>query len=235
MQISQKEYQALRDCMDLMVQPLHHQELRLEMGKQLLKLLNADYFASYIWNSSSHQFEQGVWLEMNGDNLSRYEQHYQFVDPITLKLQEKRSATLVTEILPQKNLIQTEFYNDFLKKDGLHWGINLHAFQHQNAVADLRIWRQEKKLNFGLKEKQILNLIEPLFVKALASELKLGSNINTLSQRELAVARCIQQGKTDKEIAQQLKIEVSSVRTYINRIFEKLKVQRRSAIASLMD
>ena len=235
MQISQKEYQALRDCMDLMVQQLPHQELRLEMGKQLLKLLNADYFASYIWNHSSHQFEQGVWLEMNGDNLSRYEQHYQFVDPITLKLQEKRSATLVTEILPQKNLIQTEFYNDFLKKDGLHWGINLHAFQHQNAVADLRIWRQEKKLNFGLKEKQILNLIEPLFVKALASELKLGSNINTLSQRELAVARCIQQGKTDKEIAQQLKIEVSSVRTYINRIFEKLKVQRRSAIASLMD
>ena len=44
-----------------------------------------------------------------------------------------------------------------------------------------------------------------------------------------------EQGKTDKEIALQLKIEVSSVRTYINRIFEKLQVQRRSAIASLMD
>lgn len=235
MQISQKEYQSLRDCMDLMVQPLPNQELRREMGKQLLKLLNADYFASYIWNSSSHQFEQGVWLEMNGDNLHRYEQYYQFVDPITLKLQEKRSATLVTEILPQEKLKKTEFYNDFLKQDGLHWGINLHAFQHQNAVADLRIWRKDKKINFGLKEKQILNLIEPLFVKALASESKNKVDLSHLSKQELAVARCIQQGKTDKEIALQLKIEVSSVRTYINRIFEKLQVQRRSAIASLMD
>lgn len=235
MQISQKEYQSLRDCMDLMVQPLPHQELRLEMGKQLLKLLNADYFASYVWNQSSGQFEQGVWLEMNADNLHRYEQYYQFVDPITLKLQAKRSATLVTEILPQEKLTKTEFFNDFLKQDGLHWGINLHAFQQQHAVADLRIWRQQKKLNFGLKEKQILNLIEPLLVKALAIDLKIGSNVNTLSQRELAVARCIKQGKTDKEIALQLKIEVSSVRTYINRIFDKLKVQRRSAIASLID
>jgi len=38
---------------------------------------------------------------------------------------------------------------------------------------------------------------------------------------------------SDKEIAYRLGVEVSTIRTYLNRIFAKLGVRRRSGVASL--
>jgi DNA-binding NarL/FixJ family response regulator len=38
---------------------------------------------------------------------------------------------------------------------------------------------------------------------------------------------------SDKEIAHRLRVEVSTVRTHIERIFTKLGVRRRSGVASL--
>ncbi len=38
---------------------------------------------------------------------------------------------------------------------------------------------------------------------------------------------------SDKEIAYQLKVEISTVRTHLNRIFDKLGVRRRSGVARL--
>lgn len=45
------------------------------------------------------------------------------------------------------------------------------------------------------------------------------------------MARCIGRGLTDKEIARELAIALPSVRTYLQRVFDKLGVHRRAAIA----
>jgi DNA-binding CsgD family transcriptional regulator len=55
-----------------------------------------------------------------------------------------------------------------------------------------------------------------------------------LSSRERAVAQLIGEGLTDKEISRRLAIEISSVRTYLKLIFEKLGVSRRSGIAAAL-
>ena len=47
--------------------------------------------------SSGHavaQLRQRVWLNMSPDNLARDDAHYQYNDPITLKLQAHREPTL---------------------------------------------------------------------------------------------------------------------------------------------
>jgi DNA-binding CsgD family transcriptional regulator len=38
---------------------------------------------------------------------------------------------------------------------------------------------------------------------------------------------------SDKEIAHRLEVEISTIRTHLNRIFDKLGVRRRSGVASL--
>ncbi|MFS2168604.1 response regulator transcription factor, partial [Variovorax sp. Varisp62] len=52
-----------------------------------------------------------------------------------------------------------------------------------------------------------------------------------LSAREQEVARCVREGLTDKEIARRLAVGVPTVRTYLRRIFDKLGIERRSALA----
>ena len=49
-----------------------------------------------------------------------------------------------------------------------------------------------------------------------------------LSPRELAVLECLTQGFVYKEIAEHLEISYSTVRTHIERIYEKLHVRSRS-------
>jgi DNA-binding CsgD family transcriptional regulator len=55
-----------------------------------------------------------------------------------------------------------------------------------------------------------------------------------LSRREVQVALHIADGRCDKEIARALGISIYTVREHIRRIFAKLRVTRRSAIAQHM-
>jgi len=60
-----------------------------------------------------------------------------------------------------------------------------------------------------------------------------GTQWRTLSTREQEVARAVCEGLTDKEIARRMAVGVPTVRTYLRRIFDKLGIERRSALAGL--
>lgn len=149
--------------------------IRKEIFEDLLFLFNADFIASYIWNQDEKVFRKGVSINMAQDNLSQYECYYQFRDPITSTLQKKRKATLVCEVMPQKELKNTEFFNDFLYKDGLYHGLNVYAYDGNLNIGDLRIWRAKQKANFGKREIALLNIILPYFRNTLR-------NIKTITE-----------------------------------------------------
>ena len=122
-----------------------HNEVRQRVGKTLLELLNADYFASYVWDEDQKKFVSCVQLNMNNDNLKVYEDYYQFHDPITPTLQRRKNATPVSEVMSHDRLVRTEFFNDFLKKDGLCFGLNYFAYNRGENIGDVRIWRGSQK------------------------------------------------------------------------------------------
>jgi len=232
MYLSQRQHTHLRQALDLLAQDLGHQDVRARLGAVLLDLMGADQFASYVWNDPAQRFEQPVSLNLDPANLARYEAWFQYHDPITFALQRRRHATLVAEVMPQAELVRTQFFNDFLARDGLHWGINLHAFdEHGRALGDLRIWRSRRRREFTSHDKLLLDLIEPAFIGALKRAH--GDDGSRLSEREREVARLVAQGLTDKEIARALGVSPTTVRTYIERLFEKLGIRRRSALARL--
>ena len=142
-------------------------EVRERIGHHLLELLSADYYASFVWDTPSRSFGSGVWLNMSPDNLASYDAYFQYNDPITLKLQARREPTLVTQIMPQRELMRTEFFNDFLARDGLHWGVNVYSYAGQRNIGDLRIWRGRHRENFDLRTLELLRLVEPAFTGAL--------------------------------------------------------------------
>ena len=240
--LSSTEQRALATCFSLLAEDLNEREIRERMGQATLVLFRAEYFASYIWSEPSGCFAHPVAINMDPANLQRYEAWYQYRDPITFALQSRRHATLVSEVMPRNEFLKTEFFNDFLARDGLHWGINLHAFDGDEALGDLRIWRGRKGREFNHHDQQLLDLIEPAFVAALrrARRSLPAPNVAclpaaSLSRREMEVARCVCRGLTDKEIARELAIALPSVRTYLQRLFDKLGVHRRAGLAQLAD
>jgi DNA-binding CsgD family transcriptional regulator len=239
MYVTAQESRALSHLFGLLAEDLAEREVRERIGHHLLELLSADYYASFVWDTPTRSFGSGVWLNMSPDNLASYDAYYQYNDPITLKLQARREPTLVTQIMPQRDLMRTEFFNDFLARDGLHWGVNVFSYAGQRNIGDLRIWRGRHRDNFDARTLELLRLVEPAFTGALMRAGGTSSSGQStpidgprLSQRELEVAMMICEGLPDKVIAHRLGVEPSTVRTYLKRIFDKLGVHRRSGVAA---
>lgn len=234
MYLSASEQHALRGIFALLAEDPGEGEIRERIGWALLDLLHADQFASFVWDAASGSFGRRVALNMDPANLDRYAEWHQHHDPITFVLQSRRRATRVTDVMPQRELMRTPFFNDFLARDGLHWGMNLHAFHGERALGDLRIWRSRGRGDFGEHEKSLLDLIEPAFAGALQRAQRADAEPAAwpqLSPREQEVARAVREGLTDKDIARRMAVGVPTVRTYLKRIFAKLGIERRSALA----
>jgi DNA-binding CsgD family transcriptional regulator len=243
MYVSAAETRVLSRIFGLLAEDLGEHDVREAVGHLLLELLQADYYASYVWQDKSGRFDKAAFLNMDPKNLAAYEAYFQYHDPITFKLQACREATLVTHVMPQRELMRTEFFNDFLARDGLHWGVNAYSYVGDRNIGDVRIWRSRRRENFDAHTLELLRLIEPAFTGALvrAEGMLVEDDVTSapsaalkLSARELEIARMIADDLSDKEIAWRLGVEISTVRTHLKRIFAKLGVRRRGSVASLL-
>lgn len=239
MYLTAAESRCLSSLFGLLAEDMAEREVRERVGRGLLDLLRADQFASYVWDEATQRFDGRVTLNMDDGNLLTYEHYYQFRDPITFRLQARRGPTLVSQVMSQHDLMRTEFFNDFLARDGLHWGVNTYSYVEGRNIGDLRIWRGKRRDNFDGHTLDLLRLIEPAFTGALhraSLRTRLSGaahgQVAELSPRELTVARMVGEGLTDKQIAQQLGVELSTVRTYLTRAFDKLGVKRRGGVAA---
>ena len=248
MNLTQKEWRKLLTVIQHLNDSLDDQAIRERAGRALLDLLQADYFASFVWDEEGGVFDRMVYLNMSPDNLKLYEQYYQFHDPITFKMQAYRRAVSANEVMKQRDLIKTEFFNDFLSVDGLYYGINLHAFDNGNRdIGDLRIWRSRKRDNFTRRELQIVDIIAPHFQNAmrnirfakhkvslpdLAEICRQLSDQFKLTPRELEVACAVLEGGSDKSISRKMHISLPTLRSHIQHVFDKLSVNSRTEFCS---
>lgn len=243
--LSFSQTRTLSRIASLLAEPITESTLRRLMGEEVLRLVDGDQYASYIWDDASRAFTGRVTINMSDSNLQSYEHYYQFRDPITLKLQQRRKATLVEQVIEQDSLISTEFFNDFLSKDGLFWGVNMFAWDGSRNIGDMRIWRSRKKGRFDHDCLNLLNLIGPGFTTALKRARMMKTDFSNqitpedrkpckveLSRREWDVADLTVQGLSDKEIAARLQISFPTVRTHISHIFQKLDVNSRVQLAT---
>jgi DNA-binding CsgD family transcriptional regulator len=248
--LSATQSRMLSRLMVTLAEPHGEAEVREQIGLRLLDLLGADYYASYVWNAERGVFDSRVALNMSDRNLSSYEAYYQYHDPITSQMQKHRDATLVEQVMPQSQLVRTEFFNDFLHRDGLYWGVNLYAWDGDENIGDMRIWRSRKRERFDADSLALLELIKPAFVAALrrarrerpdnaaAASTRVVAPARSgaapqgtaLSERERAVVQLASIGLRDKAIAQRLGIGFTTVRTHLGHAFRKLGVENRTQL-----
>lgn len=240
----------LQCVMELLAARLPGNELRQQLARPLLGLLDADFFASYVWDEGAGRFVDGVALNVDLIHWRRYEDHFQFEDPLTPRLWARRVPTRVTDVMAQRDLTASSFFNEFLHPDGLHWGINAYAHNGRQHLGDLRIWRRANRPNFDDNDLAVLNMIYP----ALTRSLSLGTGVPArgtmpdptrlsgelsryagLSQREGEVVALAYEGLPDKDIARHLGIGFTTVRTHLASAFRKLGCDSRTKLARRLE
>ena len=194
----------------------------------VMRLLRGDFGASYVWDSRKNRFDEAVNFNMTPSNLRRYDDWYQFRDPMTFELRARRRATLVDEVIPRDKLIRTEFYNDFLARDGLHHGVNMFIFDGDRDLGDLRIWRAGGRPDFCQRDLDLLDALEPHLRRALLRS----SRCDRLTPREREVAALVARGCTDRDIGRILGIGFGTVRTHITNAMSKNGCSNRAELAA---
>lgn len=238
MYLSAKQTILLGQIMQTLAEPHEEKEIREIMGDLVMQLLGAQFYASFVWQPAEQNFSKATQINMDPMNLRAYESYYQFHDPITPLMQRYQVAVRASDVLPHEALVKTEFFNDFLAKDGLYWGVNLYAWHQGRNLGDMRIWRDRRRENFSQDELRLLDMLQPAFITALArAQSAKGPNepsMNMLSQRlttrEQDTARLVMLGLSDKEIARRLDISATTVRTHLDNAFRKVGVGSRAAL-----
>ncbi|WP_299478613.1 LuxR C-terminal-related transcriptional regulator [uncultured Roseibium sp.] len=242
--LSARETNLLLAIMQDMIAVQDADELRNRIGTPLLDLLKADFFASYVWSRSDGD-TSGVFLNMDASNLAAYEDHFQYCDPITPRLRLCGRATHVDQVMSRDEFLRTEFYNDFLARDGLHHGMNFHAFAGSGHLGDLRIWRGRKRATFQQRDLELLNAIGTAFGKALENLKQVEEKLDRadpgrrlenwtvrhgLTAREQDVLHLLCEGLRDRDIAATLGVSATTVRSHVKAIFQKSGTTSRSAL-----
>ena len=220
-------------------------EVRRRVGQTMLDLLKADYFASYVWDAHAQKFVSCVQINMSDDNLRHYETCYQYRDPITPTLQKRRKATPVSDVMRHDRLVRTEFFNDFLKQDGLCYGLNFFAYDRGDNIGDLRIWRGANREDFSTRDAQIVDAVAPSLVNALIRAQSTVEHVPSIrfaqiatdigfTNREAEVADLLVTGLTDDEICGKLGFSKPTLRSHITSIFRKTGLNRRTQLAQYL-
>jgi len=248
MHLSGSQSRALADVMRLLAGATDGDQLREQLALPMLDLLGGDTYVSMVWNGAANRFERFAALNITADTLRSWDDYYRFVDPLTFPMMERRHPTVATQILRQHELARTEFFNDFLQRERMHWGINVYFYDRDECVGDFRIWRHRQRGNFGSDEIEALRLVEPAITAALArlhwersraprpdasehAEALLERTAR-LSQREAQVAWLVSCGCPDKQIARRLNVSHPTVRFHVANAFRKLQVDNRAALGA---
>lgn len=241
MQISTKKQRILSGVIGLLsANHATSQDLRTAIGPSLLDLLDADFYASYVWNAQKRAFELGVSVNLDDKCVQTYERDFQHRHKERLPHWVRPGVNPVSALISHRDLMRTEIYNEFLRPFGHHYGINLFAFDGANSIGDVRIWRRSGRPDFEGNEVELLSLIEPGFTEALKRSVlsKQGTPspgaLTKLSPREASVAGLAAEGLADKEIARRLNVAFATVRAHLDNAFAKLGVRNRTQLASLL-
>jgi len=205
-------------------------DVRVSIFGDIVRLVRADFGASYVWQSATGRSDHAVNHNMDPANLRRYETYFQFRDPMTAALRHRRTATLVDDVIPRAALERTEFYNDFLARDGLHHGINMFVFDGGRDLGDLRIWRSRHRPDFDQREIDILDALEPFLRAALVRMNR--EPAGDLTPRERQIATLVARGYRDRDIARMLGIGFGTVRTHLNKALDKCGCANRAELAA---
>jgi DNA-binding CsgD family transcriptional regulator len=230
MYLNTQQSKMLADLCAVMASDVSKAQLLQTLAQPLAQFMQADHLVSRQWHATTHRYAICASYNVKPSRIRAYEEHFQFCDPITPRLQAMRTPVRVSDVCSVQELEGSEFYNDHLRQDGIHWGVNLYAYRGDDCLGDLVIYRARGRDDFSRQDMACLNILAPVFTAAL-SRLDTEESTKTTWLGHDVVQLCLN-GCSDKDIARQLHIGFTTVRYHLGHAFEKLGVQGRNKLAA---
>jgi len=162
----------------------------------------------------------------------------------SLKHAPHNIAARISDVLTDRQFQSLGIFNEFFRRNGVHYQLLISFLPRADAYSMISFNRD--KIDFSEKERLLLNLIQPHIVQAHKNAESLaaarqafdvversGQAMKTygLTYREEDVLSWVAQGKTNTEVARILNIAPGTVKIHLERIYQKLGVENRTAAA----
>jgi DNA-binding CsgD family transcriptional regulator len=165
-----------------------------------------------------------------------YVHHYHKVDPMGRSIAEAKGVVVcLSDYVRDSRLSDLEFY-ELLKDVGTRRIAGITKRHGRTGALAIALHRGGRQHDFSPKERFVVELVAQAFIRLLQEEAPRDEALDQLglTERQRRVVLLAAHGLGDREVARELGIEVSTVRTHLKRLYSKLGVQNRTELARII-
>jgi len=172
-----------------------------------------------------------------------YYNNFRSLDPLNPARFENTDQTVVTidSQISEKNLLQTIYYQDFMSPNNHRYVVDMFFRTNGRISAVLTMLRTKEDGPYSESEIDTLSTVQPFLEYTLnevytpkrESQRKLFEEKYKLTDREVDVLELLVCGSSNKAIAKELGLSLSTVKTHLQHMFQKTEVDSRSELLAM--
>lgn len=225
---------------------LYPEEFQLQALQTLHRVMELCGSAFYLVDPDMRQRGLGgVALHKLAPEVEdQYQQRFKESDPLKPENFRKSNNKLAVldEEISFSELQQSAYYQEFMLPLNHRHVVDLFFRQDQEIIAVATLLRSEQQGPFKPEEIKLLEQLQP-FIEYTLNTIYQPERFNQrellqqrykLTQREFEVLELIVAGQSNKQIAKDLQLGLSTVKTHLLHIFQKSQVNSRTELLSLI-
>lgn len=204
-------------------------------------LIDNSSSAFYLLNADMRRRGVAVY-NSNEELVEEYHEYFREIDPLNPDKFHKSGERVVfiDEQIPFEKLQQTRYYQEFMLPHNQRYAVDMFLRQKGEIVAVIGMLRDDSVPAFSEDELKLLRKLQPFleytlnsvyFPKRTAERESLQQKYQ-LTPRELDVLELIIAGSSNKVIANELCLSLSTIKTHLLHIFQKIDVISRADLLS---
>lgn len=173
--------------------------------------------------------EAYVLHNISNSTHQQYLEHFQPLDPLSPSRFGQQVITVAT-MTPGICARHRHYYHEFMLPNHVCDMIEIFIRRGHRIIAGISLMRD---IPFSSEERLRAQAVQPLLGLAIHDSLQEGNNLTSiLTAKEREIVGMVCEGASNKLIARQLNISISTVKTHLRNIFAKTEVINRTELVS---
>ncbi|EIF3386683.1 LuxR family transcriptional regulator [Salmonella enterica subsp. enterica serovar Stanleyville] len=173
--------------------------------------------------------EAYVLHNISNSTHQQYLEHFQPLDPLSPSRFGQQVITVAT-MTPGICARHRHYYHEFMLPNHVCDMIEIFIRRGHRIIAGISLMRD---IPFSSEERLRAQAVQPLLGLAIHDSLQEDNNLTSiLTAKEREIVGMVCEGASNKLIARQLNISLSTVKTHLRNIFAKTEVINRTELAS---
>ncbi|EEJ1822034.1 LuxR family transcriptional regulator [Salmonella enterica] len=173
--------------------------------------------------------EAYVLHNISNSTHQQYLEHFQPLDPLSPSRFGQQVITVAT-MTPGICARHRHYYHEFMLPNHVCDMIEIFIRRGHRIIAGISLMRD---IPFSSEERLRAQAVQPLLGLAIHDSLQEDNNLTSiLTEKEREIVEMVCEGASNKLIARQLNISLSTVKTHLRNIFAKTEVINRTELVS---